>query len=170
MKKTFVMVDIESDGPIPGEFSMLSLGASIYKESGMISFHVNILPISENFEVERLTFQSLPRENVSDRVTAEKAMKLFSEWLTEHVSGKPVFISDNNGYDWMFVCWYFCKFLGENPFGFSSYNLQSLYKGLKRNMGVKISELRESELTHNAEQDAIDNMKIFIKILDKLKK
>ena len=41
-----------------------------------------------------------------------------------------MFVSDNNGFDWQFVNWYFHAFLGENPFGHSSTNLGSLYKGL----------------------------------------
>ena len=168
-KKTFIMVDIESDGPIPGEYSMLSLGAAIVNGESTKSFHVNILPISDKFEEERLKFQSLPRENTKDRVSPKEAMEKFDKWIGENVEGKPVFISDNNGYDWMFACWYFWKFIGRNPFRFSSYNLQSLYKGMKKDLGAKIEELRKRKLTHNAEQDAIDNKEIFLKMQKDLK-
>lgn len=169
MKKTFIMVDIESDGPIPGEYSMLSLGAAIVGKESTESFHIDILPISDKFEEERLKFQSLPRENISERVSAKEAMEKFNQWIEKNSIGKPVFISDNNGYDWMFVCWYFWKFIDKNPFGFSSYNLQSMYKGMKKDFGAKIEELRERKLTHNAEQDAIDNKNIFLKIQKDLK-
>ncbi|MCK5449683.1 exonuclease [Candidatus Pacearchaeota archaeon] len=164
------MVDIESDGPIPGEYSMLSLGAVIMDEKLDKSFHINILPISNKFEEERLNPNDFPRDDLKNRVPAKKAMEKFYKWIKKNSVGKPKFISDNNGYDWMFVCWYFWKFLNKNPFGFSSYNLQSLYKGLKKDIKAKIEELREEKLTHNAEQDAIDNGKIFLKILAIAKK
>jgi hypothetical protein len=36
-----------------------------------------------------------------------------------------VFVSDNNGFDWQFINWYFWHFTGANPFGHSSTNLGS---------------------------------------------
>jgi len=32
-------------------------------------------------------------------------------------SRRLLFISDNDGFDWQFVNWYFWHFLGQNPFG-----------------------------------------------------
>ena len=49
----------------------------------------------------------------------------FGNWLTENVTGRPVLVSDNAGYDWQFVNWYFHYFLGRNPFGHSAIDLIS---------------------------------------------
>ena len=68
----------------------------------------------------------------------------FKEWLGQNVKSQPRFISDNNGFDWQFVNWYFHHFLGKNPFGFSSQNLGSLYKGLARSMFVNFKHLRKT--------------------------
>ena len=57
-------------------------------------------------------------------------MEAFARWLAAHSTGRPMFISDNNGFDWQFINWYFHHFLGKNPFGHSSTNLGSLYKGV----------------------------------------
>jgi hypothetical protein len=43
-----------------------------------------------------------------------------------------IFISDNNGFDWIFVCWYFYHFIGENPFGYSFRRLADLYCGSEK--------------------------------------
>jgi len=158
------MVDIESDGPIPGDYSMTSLGAIIVDEKLDKTFKINIKPISKKFDPNRK--QSVNSKNAVD---AKEAMQRFKEWIIKNASGKPVFISDNNGFDWMFVCWYFWHFLGENPFGYSSQNLNSLYRGIKRDMNAKINSLRSRELTHDALEDAKDNARIFLKLKEKLK-
>lgn len=93
----------------------------------------------------------------------------FNEWLKNNTQGKIVFVSDNNGFDWMFVCWYFWHFLNENPFGYNSYNMTSMYKGQKMDMSKNLDELRTRKLTHNAKDDAIDNAKIFLKIIESIK-
>jgi hypothetical protein len=33
------------------------------------------------------------------------------ESLKETGKDRPIFISDNNGFDWMFICWYFHHFI-----------------------------------------------------------
>ena len=96
-----------------------------------------------------------------DALDAKEAIKRFKEWINKNVSGTPVFISDNNGFDWMFVCWYFWHFLGENPFGYNSQNLNSINRGLNKDLDIKLDLLRERNLTHDALEDARNNAKIF---------
>ena len=162
--KEYIMVDIESNGPIPGDYSMTSLGAVIIDKKLDKTFKVNIKPISEKCDPYRKQF--IDKKNSVDAVIA---MKMFKEWIAKNVSGKPIFISDNNGFDWMFVCWYFWHFLGENPFGYSSYNLQSLYRGVKKNLSISLDDLRKRKLTHNSVEDAKDNAEIFLNLKKILK-
>ena len=154
------MVDIEANGPIPGDYSMTSLGAAVIDDKLDKSFGVNIKPISKKFDPNRTQF--VDSENAVD---AKEAMFMFKEWLEEVKEDKIVFVSDNNGFDWMFVCWYFWHFLDENPFGYYSENMQSLYRGLTKNMKSKITDIRERELLHKAEDDAKDNAKIYLSLL-----
>ncbi len=53
-------------------------------------------------------------------------MTNFADWIKTTCKDRPIFISDNNGFDWMFICWYFHHFTGTNPFGFSSQNLGNI--------------------------------------------
>ncbi len=158
------MVDIEANGPIPGDYSMTSLGAVIVDKKLDKTFKVNIKPISKKIDHARRQFV-----DSKEAIDAKEAMQRFKDWIIENASGKPVFVSDNNGFDWMFVCWYFWHFLGENPLGYSSQNLNSLYRGMMKDMGVKIDSLRSRELTHDALEDAKDNARIFLKLKEKLK-
>ena len=64
---------------------------------------------------------------------------------------------DNNGFDWQFINWYFHHFLGDNPFGFSSTNLGSLYKGLAKDTFVNFKHLRKTRHTHHPVDDARGN-------------
>jgi hypothetical protein len=164
MKNTYIMVDVESNGPIPGDYSMTSLGATIIDNSLNKRFKVNIKPISKKSDPDREKFV-----NQKNAIDAKEAMSKFNEWLKNNVSGKPIFVSDNNGFDWMFVCWYFWHFLNKNPFGYSSQNLNSLYKGLNKNLDFKIDILRNRELSHNASEDSFDNSKLFLNFLKKIK-
>ena len=163
------MVDIESDGPIPGDYSMTSLGAIVVDVKLNTKFKVNIKPISNNSISKRVN-----HANIIGAIDAKEAMIKFKDWLQEikkNNSGKLIFISDNNGFDWMFVCWYFWHFIRENPLGYYSENLQALYRGLNKNLKVKLSDIRERELQHEALEDATDNAKIMLKFFEnKLKK
>ena len=87
-----------------------------------------------------------------------QVMEAFRDWLAAN-SGKsrPRFVSDNNGYDWSFINWYFIHFLGENPFGYSSINLGSLYKGMQRDMFTSFRHLKKTPHTHNPVNDAMGN-------------
>lgn len=92
-------------------------------------------------------------------------MKQFQTWICENSKGQPMFISDNNGFDWMFVCWYFHHFLGINPFGHSSMNLGSLYKGVIRDTFKNFKHLRKTKHTHNPVDDARGNAEAFLEII-----
>ena len=97
-------------------------------------------------------------------------MKKFNEWLKkirEETKNKIVFISDNNGYDWMFVCWYLWHFTEENPLGYYSENLQAIYRGMEKNLKVKIADIRNRKLIHDPLEDAKDNAKALLKLFEK---
>jgi hypothetical protein len=86
-----------------------------------------------------------------------QTMTEFAKWIEDNSKDRPIFISDNNGFDWMFICWYFHHFIETNPFGFSSQNLGSLYKGLQKNMFLNFKHLRKTKHTHHPVDDAKGN-------------
>ena len=93
-----------------------------------------------------------------------EVMQHFANWIAE--AGRPMFISDNNGFDWQFVNWYFHHFLGENPFGHSSTNLSSLYKGVVRDTHANFKHLRKTKHTHNPVDDARGNAEALLQITE----
>ena len=153
----YVMVDVETDGPIPGDYSMISLGAVLVNERLDTSFYGQLRPISERFVPEALAVSGHTRKDTLAFAEPAVVMQDFKTWLGTHCSDRPLFISDNNGFDWMFVCWYFHHFLGENPFGHSSQNLGSLYKGLVKDTFQNFKHLRQTAHTHHPVADAKGN-------------
>jgi len=154
---TYVMVDAEADGPIPGDYSMISFGAIIVDDNLDKTFYGRLRPISDKYIPEALQVSGHTREETLAFDEPEKVMKEFSAWIRENCKDRPIFISDNNGFDWMFVCWYFHHFIGENPFGHSSQNLGSLYKGLLKDTFKNFKHLRKTRHTHNPVDDAKGN-------------
>jgi len=151
------MVDIEADGPIPGDYSMISLGAVIVDSNLDKTFYGTFHPISNIYQEEALNVSGFSREETLKFDDPKKTLENFKKWIIVNSIGKPFFISDNNGFDWMFVCWYFHHFLNKNPFGFSSTNLGSLYKGITKDMFQNFKHLRKTKHTHNPVDDAMGN-------------
>jgi len=116
----WVSVDVESDGPIPGDYSMISFGAVIVEKGLERSFYGRLRPISDRYLPDDLSISGFTRADTLQFADPKETMSQFKAWLEREVKGRPLFISDNNGYDWQFIAWYLHHFLGENPFGFSS--------------------------------------------------
>jgi hypothetical protein len=51
---SYVIVDVESDGPIPAEFSMVGFGASFFDEQLDKTFYGKTRPISGRYNPEAL--------------------------------------------------------------------------------------------------------------------
>jgi hypothetical protein len=152
-----MMIDIESDGPIPGDYSMICFGAVLVEPSLSTTFYGQLRPISERWIPDALAVSGFTREQTLEFPDPESVMRQFQAWLAEHSQGRPMFIADNNGFDWQFINWYFHHFTGANPFGFSSTNLGSLYKGIVRDTSQNFKHLRKTQHTHHPVDDAKGN-------------
>ncbi|MBM4088919.1 MAG: exonuclease [Planctomycetes bacterium] len=161
---TYIMVDVESDGPIPGDYSMVSFGAIVVEPSLDRVFYGRLKPISDKWHPEALQVCGLTREETLQFDDPRTVMQRFAEWIAEVGGRHPMFISDNNGFDWQFINWYFHHFCNENPFGYSSTNLGSLYKGVVRDTFVNFKHLRNTEHTHHPVDDARGNAEALLRI------
>jgi hypothetical protein len=73
-------------------------------------------------------------------------MKRFAEWVGSVVAegDVPVFIGFNAPFDWSFVNYYFHRFIGANPFGFTALDIKAYYMGAT---GCSWRETRSSEIS-----------------------
>jgi len=156
---SYVVVDVESDGPIPAEFSMVCFGAVIFNDQLDKTFYGKARPISERFVPEALAISGFTREQHLSFEDPQSVMKHFEAWLTQHTKGRPVFVSDNLAFDWQFINYYFHRFLGRNPFGFSGRRIGDLYAGLVKDASKATAwkKYRVTAHTHNPVDDARGN-------------
>ena len=163
---TYVMVDVEADGRYPGGYSMVCFGAVIVEPSLSRTFYGQLKPISEKWIPEALAVSGFNREQTLQFDDPKTVMEQFAAWLAREVRGRPQFISDNNGFDWQFINWYFWHFTDANPFGHSSVNLGSLYKGLVKDTSQNFKHLRKTRHTHHPVDDAKGNAEALLAMRD----
>jgi DNA polymerase III alpha subunit (gram-positive type) len=164
---SYIMVDVEADGPIPGDYSMISFGAVLVNQGLTQTFYAQLQPISEKWIPEALAVSGHSREHTLGFDNPKQVMQRFADWLRNVSKGQPRFIADNNGFDWQFINWYFHHFMGVNPFGFSSTNLGSLYKGLEADMFANFKHLRRTKHDHNPVNDAKGNAEALLTLIQR---
>ena len=191
----YISVDVEATGPIPGEYSMSSVGAFIAgarKLDGTFEkfdhtdeskvFYGELLPISSNYIPEAINVGFL--EGFDTSVLDPDGSRHFA-WMLDHgeapnevmqnfsnfvktaekeLGGKAVFMAYPLSFDWMFVYWYFMRFVGSSPFGFSrTIDMKTAFsvganKPLLRSTKRYMPKHLFSNLphTHKASDDAIE--------------
>ena len=159
---SWISIDIETDGLYPPDYSMLSIGAVIVEEGFSKTFYRELKPISNNYSATALAICSFTREQTLNFPQPQQVMQEFKDWIESSSIGKPYFISDNNGFDWQFINYYFHKYTDSNPFGYNSTNLRSVYQGIKCDFKENIKHLRVTKHTHNALDDAIGNAEVLL--------
>lgn len=163
---SYFVVDVESDGPCPGLYSMISFGAVKVQEDlkNTPTFYGTLKPISDKWIPQALDVSGFTREETMSFADPKYEMEDFANWIKENSVGRPIFISDNNGFDWQFINYYFHRYIGENPFGFSSRRLADLYCGMQKDTYAKWKHLRDTKHTHNPVDDAMGNAEVLVKM------
>src|SRR5579885_902504 len=183
----YFSADVETDGPIPGPFSILSF-ALVYAGSFdgrrfqrpddyEQRFYKELRPISNNFEPEALRVNGLDRARLClHGEPPEKAMTEACRWV-KSVAGtaQPVLVAYPLSFDWSWLYWYFMRFSADgSPFAYSRWLAFQSKKNVKA--GIPITEAGRSRIdpslrsrhahTHHAVDDAIEQAEIFAKVFE----
>jgi hypothetical protein len=182
----YVSADVESDGPIPGEYSMLSFGLAVAgtfdgttfrpAPSGEATFYRELQPISARFDADALRVSGLERDRLANGGAAPAdAMADAARWVGEQAAGdrRPVLVAYPAVFDWMFLHWYFVRFAGRSPFGFSgALDMKTMYQqkagvvlGRAGRRDLPASLVPDAPHTHNALDDAIEQGEIFARLV-----
>ena len=178
-QEIYVSTDVEADGPIPGIYSLLSLGSAAYLPDktllGTFTVNLETLPSAIADPDTMDWWKTQPqawnacRENLQ---SPEAAMKDYLAWL-KRLPGKPVFVGYPAAYDFMFVYWYLIRFTGESPFSHSALDIKTYAMALlrkpyrestKRNMPR--SWFDQIPHTHQSLDDAVEQGALFCNMLD----
>jgi hypothetical protein len=181
----YFSADVETDGPIPGPFSILSFGlvyAGTFDGQNFSrprsydqTFYRELKPISEDFQSEALRVNGLDRDRLlKEGQNPKSAMTEASHWIRD-VAGmaKPVLVAYPLSFDWAWLYWYFIRFSADgSPFNHSlCFDIKTAF-AVKA--GIPIAEAGKSKLlpslrpqsrhTHHALEDAIEQAEIFANI------
>jgi hypothetical protein len=180
----YFSIDVETDGPIPGDFSMLSFaiveaghhdGSRFWSADEGDGRYWELMPISAKFDAEALRVNGLDRGRLSaEGLIPTLAMTQASEWVVEHSRGRrPVMVASPASFDWMFMHWYFIKYAGSSPFGHSScFDVKTavavkLDRPIARSGRKSIPEWMMADIphSHHALDDAREQARIFGNVL-----
>lgn len=160
---TLFFVDVEAAGMSPATGQMTEFGAVNYDTL-------------DTFHGVMCEFESHPDNSAIPVVTGKifdpvLIMQEFADWIADQTKGRPVFVSDNPAYDFMWITCWFDKTIGKNPFGFSARRIGDFYAGTKRNFYHKQDwkSLRKTKHDHNPVNDAMGNVEAFRQIMKGLK-
>lgn len=157
---SYIVVDVEADGPIPHKYSMVCFGAVIVEPSLSKTFYGQVSPIAKDWIPEALAVSGFSRQDHEKFDEPKIVMEQFNAWLRQHSVGTSIFISDNLAFDWQWINYYFHYFIGKNPFGFSGRRIGDLYCGMKMDalLNREWQKLyRRTSHDHNPVNDAKGN-------------
>ena len=182
-QEVYVSTDVETDGPIPGPYSMLNFASAAYTADtirvGTFTANLETLPGASSHPTTMEFWSRHPKIWAairSDPRPPEEVMPRYAAWL-ESLPGTPVFVGYPVAFDFMFVYWYLIRFHGESPFSHSgidirSYAMALLKKDYHESGKTEMPRRWRSKKahTHNSLDDAIEQGELFINMLrDNLK-
>lgn len=183
----YFSADVETDGPIPGPFSMLSFGLVLagsfdgrsfsrplhYSES----FYRELRPISAEFQIDALRVNGLDRDRLlREGAPPGVAMTEAAKWVRAVAGhGRPILVAYPLSFDWSFLYWYFVRFSeGGSPFNHSQcFDIKTAF-AVKAHIPIASAgrrrlapSLRSSGIhTHNALDDAIEQAQVFANLFE----
>jgi hypothetical protein len=185
VQDVYFSADVETDGPIPGPYSILSFalvfagtydGVSYSRPQNFAQgFYRELRPISEEFQEEALQVNGLDRRRLClEGELPQNAMTAAADWVKQVAGpGKPVLVAYPLCFDWAWLYWYFIRFsaLG-SPFNHSrcfdiktAFALKAALPIANASRSKLLASLRPNKPhTHHALDDATEQAEIFANI------
>jgi hypothetical protein len=178
VREIYVSTDVETDGPVAGRHSMLSIGSAAYAADKTLlsTFSANLETVAglESDDVTAAWWATQPAAWQACRHNPEAplaAMKNYLAWLKQ-LPGRPVFVAYPAAFDFPFVYWYLTRYVGENPFGYSVIDIKTYAMAMLRRpyracgkRSLPAEWFDPHEHTHVALDDAMEQGSLFCNML-----
>jgi hypothetical protein len=181
--EVYFSTDIETDGPIPGQYSMLSLGCYAVREDGESLGHfyttIERLPGAGQHPTTMDWWATQPEAYAlatKDPAPPQTAMDMLRAWVAQ-LGGKPVFVGYPAGFDFTFVYWYLIRYGGQSPIGFQALDLKTLAMAILNRPFRQTTKKAmprhwwgtDTKHTHHALDDAKEQAGLLVSILAEIR-
>lgn len=166
---TNVLVDVEAVGPSPITGEMTEFGAvALNHDMTAIDRTFHGVLVKAAPDPERPAVPLIPSNAV--RYSKRDVMRRFAAWLNSF-EDKVVFVSDNNGFDAMWITCAFDEAGIDNPFGHSSRRISDFYAGMsgKWTKTQQWKSLRRTRHSHHPVDDAMGNAEALIELMSRVR-
>jgi DNA polymerase III epsilon subunit-like protein len=153
---------------------MLSIGACLVSNPKS-ALYLTLQPDSLKYDPEALAVSGFDLGTLArEGLTPLKAMTELDKWLTSLCppGRKAIFVGLNAPFDWSFVNYYFHKYLGKNPFGFTAIDMKAYFMGATGSRWKETKSSRMADIlkpfstpSHNALDDARFQAELFALML-----
>ncbi len=171
MERKYISLDVEATGPVPENYSLLSVGACVVGERNK-QFYAELKPLTyygypASFDHEAMKVGCLGLRCLEDLSSdichpssknfnpkkvlelleirgrdCKESMQDLNNWALDISKGfEPVLLTDVQPFDGSFVLWYFSNFEVKHPFGHKGVNIDVLYRGITGNMDSNLRDL-----------------------------
>jgi DNA polymerase III epsilon subunit-like protein len=174
--ETYISIDVETAGPNPADYPMLSIGACLVSDPDE-GFYVELKPDRDGVDERALAVSGLSLARLREEgLDPADALRALEAWLQRVVPNGhvPILVAFNAGFDWMFVTDYFHRYLSRNPFGHSAIDVKAYYMGMTGTTWARTSMRHVAPeagepvvLTHHALEDAQAQARIFAVLLER---
>jgi hypothetical protein len=190
-REVFISLDVESDGPFPGLNSMLSAGYAAFvdgQKEPVSTFYRNLDFIEGATQNPKtMEWWNSTEENRRmyeatriDTIPGEQFVADFIDWRNTNFPNNEwdvVVVCYPLAYDWKWPDYYFCRYHGENPLGFSrAIDLKSYIFARLGTRWVKTTKRHfpkrwfpDIPHTHHAMDDAIEQGMLFMNVREEFK-
>lgn len=151
-QRLWIMVDIETSGPVYGKHELLELGAAVGSRDRGIEgrFSALLKPSNPAGPSSRATYERAAQRG---QPPAEVLTQL-RDWVKPWLDRKATFVARPAAFDWPWIVHYAWTHLGENPFGFKAVCASSWFEARGKRFQVN--------LPHIAVEDAEIQLQKFI--------
>ena len=138
-RATWFCIDIEANGPVPGLYDMVSLGATVvYSDENHTlqlgdDFYMELKPVAPRFDARAAAIHGLDQSHLAVHgLSRVEAAATLASWVESQTrpNTEPVFVGHNAPFDWSHVAYLYAEVEAPNPFGYKALDTKALSAGV----------------------------------------
>ena len=138
-RATWFCIDIEANGPVPGLYDMVSLGATVVfsdADHGLQlgeDFYIELQPVAPRFDARAAAIHGLDQAHLAAHgLSRIDAAHRLAQWVEQQTrpGTEAVFVGHNAPFDWSHVAYLYAEIEQANPFGYKALDTKALSAGV----------------------------------------